>query len=121
MSKATEKRELRAFIDNEIDQGYIKPLTKTALNLKIDRLITLSLACDTHYTRVCSSEHYCKNLDAREAENDSRIAEVKRIIITDLGFAGLYVNSDPRGCPYGIISKSGRYNGMGGSECGWRF
>lgn len=34
---------------------------------------------------------------------------------------GLYLNSDPRGNPVGILTpKTGRYNTMGGAEDGWR-
>jgi hypothetical protein len=34
---------------------------------------------------------------------------------------GLYLNSDPRGNPVGILTpKTGRYNTMGGAESGWR-
>lgn len=34
---------------------------------------------------------------------------------------GLYLNGDPRGNPVGILTpKTGRYNTMGGAECGWR-
>ncbi len=34
---------------------------------------------------------------------------------------GLYLNGDPRGNPVGILTpKTGRYNTMGGRECGWR-
>ena len=121
MSKASDKRDLRAFIDREIEGGYIKPMAKATLTLKVARLIDLSLAEHYHCEMVCSDERYCKQLEAREAESAARIAEVRRLIITDLGFTGLYVNGDPRGCPFGILSKSERYNGMGGKECGWRF
>ena len=34
---------------------------------------------------------------------------------------GLYLNSDPRGNPVGILTpKTGKYNTMGGREDGWR-
>lgn len=34
---------------------------------------------------------------------------------------GLYLQGDPRGNPVGILTpKTGKYNTMGGRECGWR-
>lgn len=56
-------------------------------------------------------------------DEESRIAQVEGFMRDTFKRAGLglYLNGDPRGNPVGILTpKTGRYNTMGGRECGWR-
>lgn len=56
-------------------------------------------------------------------DEESRIEQLEgfmRCTFERMGL-GLYLNGDPRGNPIGILTpKTGRYNTMGGRECGWR-
>ena len=56
-------------------------------------------------------------------DEESRIEQLEgfmRETFKGMGL-GLYLNEDPRGNPVGILTpKTGRYNTMGGRECGWR-
>lgn len=57
------------------------------------------------------------------ANRDSRIRSLEGQLRDHFRAAGLglYLNSDPRGNPVGILTpRSGRYNTMGGREAGWR-
>lgn len=58
---------------------------------------------------------------AQRDEADEEKAEAQlRQLFAQAGL-GLYLNADPRGNPVGIHTpKTGRYNTMGGRECGWR-
>lgn len=57
------------------------------------------------------------------ADEESRIEQLEGFMRDTFKRAGLglYLNGDPRGNPVGILTpKTGKYNTMGGRECGWR-
>ena len=77
------------------------------------------------YERQCNGHQtWDFQWDEEAAKRDDRREETTEQRVRDL-FArtgvGLYLQSDPRGNPIGILTpKTGRYNTMGGKECGWR-
>lgn len=77
------------------------------------------------YERQCNG-HQKPNGDwdeeaaARDDGREEKLEACLRKLFKDAGL-GLYLNTDPRGNPVGILThKTGRYNTMGGRECGWR-
>lgn len=77
------------------------------------------------YTRQCngySPRQYAHpaRAESRDAKSECREVEFLKESFRDRGLS-LYLNGDPRGNPVGILTpKTGRYNTMGGAECGWR-
>lgn len=120
MSKATDTRELIAFITNDrtnipafntIDTDQIETIAK--------ELITLSYKAQRLNESACNDPMNDTQLEKHQKQSEATDKRTSDILAS-IGY-GCYTNGDPRGCPYGILSPSKRYNGMGGSECGWRF
>lgn len=77
------------------------------------------------YERQCNG-HQKPNGDwdeeaaKRDEMREEALEAELRSLFSSFGL-GLYLNGDPRGNPVGILTpKTGRYNTMGGAECGWR-
>lgn len=80
-------------------------------------LRTLRDANELHrlHTKACN--------EPLTSTDQTRVSAFERQIAADFKNhgLGLYLNRDPRGNPVGILTpKTGRYNTMGGAECGWR-
>lgn len=77
------------------------------------------------YVRQCNGygpRHYAypDRAEARDAKAETNERLFLKATFRDHGL-GLYLNDDPRGNPVGILTpKTGKYNTMGGAECGWR-
>lgn len=77
------------------------------------------------YVRQCNGYSpreyaYPKRAEASDNRKADNSLGYLRETFKDHGLR-LYLNTDPRGNPVGIHTpKSGRYNTMGGAECGWR-
>lgn len=72
-------------------------------------------ALHTLYTRECN-----RQLTERETTAIERHESALKHAF-ELHRVGLYLNTDPRGNPVGILTpKTGKYNTMGGAEAGWR-
>lgn len=79
----------------------------------------MALRLHSLYVGMCSEDLGAKQNALRERLT----ADLERKVRDEFGRVGLglYLNSDPRGNPVGILTpKTGRYNTMGGAEAGWR-
>jgi hypothetical protein len=57
----------------------------------------------------------------KRSEKQSEAIEAELRALFESHGLGLYLQSDPRGNPVGILTpRTGKYNTMGGAECGWR-
>jgi len=77
------------------------------------------------YERQCNGHQkpngdWDEEASNRDDKREERL-EAKLQKIFDKFELGLYLNTDPRGNPIGILTpKTGRYNTMRGKEAGWR-
>lgn len=77
------------------------------------------------YVRQCNGYSprqyaYPERAEARDERDARRLETALRAMFEERAL-GLYLNADPRGNPVGIHTpRTGRYNTMGGAECGWR-
>jgi hypothetical protein len=73
--------------------------------------------CNGHQTAAGDWDEAAANADD---DREEKIEKRLHAIFAQHGL-GMYLNTDPRGNPVGIMTpKTGRYNTMGGRECGWR-
>lgn len=76
--------------------------------------------CNGYQRRV--GDTWGENTPARERDEADEASLEAQLRAHFAGASlGLYLNTDPRGNPVGILTpKSGRYNTMGGRSVGWR-
>lgn len=118
--KTNKIHELHKFLCQEYDNGSLTLTPEQDKDSRLlletaTKLITLSRRQNQLNERACNV-----GLTDREQKRSDAIDAEAAQLLADIGL-GCYTNGDPRGCPFGVLSPSKRYNGWGGAECGWRF
>jgi hypothetical protein len=90
-----------------------------AIDAWVAEVEAVSVRLHKLYEGACSRDLGSAGNASRDAEIERHETRLKEAF--KLAGLGLYLNGDPRGNPVGILTpKTGRYNTMGGAECGWR-